>query len=232
MRIWEAFRKNNPKAKQLPPVLPIVFFQDRGEWAPSPHFRDLLDLPADLDPEWLDYLPDFKHAILNLPKLELDAINQDLALRVMIQVLRSILEPQSKTAFTTGYDALQALKDSPDHLSFFRTCMTYLIRAGSTLDRETFYAIIRSSKSNKLKEEAMTIAEQLIQEGRQEGENAGLQKGRQEGERLLLQRQLTRKFGELDFWAQEKLNHAGIDELERWGERIFDARTLETVFGK
>ncbi|MCH8476233.1 MAG: Rpn family recombination-promoting nuclease/putative transposase, partial [Opitutales bacterium] len=52
VRIWEKFRKDHPKAKRLPPILPIVFFQDRGEWTPSPHFRDLLDLPQDLDPEW------------------------------------------------------------------------------------------------------------------------------------------------------------------------------------
>jgi predicted transposase/invertase (TIGR01784 family) len=201
VRIWEVFRKNKPKAKRLPPVLPIVFFQDRGQWAPSPHFHDLLDLPEDLDPQWLDHLPDFKHVILNLSELELDAINQDLVLRVMIEVLRSIFAPDSEASFITAHDALQALKDSPDHLAFFRTCMTYLFRAENTLDRRTVYAIIATSKSPKLREEAMTIAEQLIQEGRQEGE------------RLLLQRQITRKFGGLDFLTQEKVNHASEADL-------------------
>ncbi|MCH8475558.1 MAG: Rpn family recombination-promoting nuclease/putative transposase, partial [Opitutales bacterium] len=57
----------HPKAKRLPPILPIVFFQDRGEWTPSPHFRDLLDLPQDLDPEWLNYLPSFQHATITSP---------------------------------------------------------------------------------------------------------------------------------------------------------------------
>lgn len=235
VRIWETFRKNNPKARRLPPVLPIVFFQDQGEWSPSPHFRNLLDLPEDLDPQWLDFLPDFKHVILNLSELELDAINQDLVLRVVIEALRSVLEPSSEASFITAHDALQALGDSPDHLAFFRTCITYLFRAGNTLDRKTVFAIINTSKSPRLKEEAMTIAEQLIQEGRQEGENVGLKKGRQEGrqegERLLLERLLTRKFGELDFLAQEKINQASEADLEHWAERILDAKTLAEVFG-
>ena len=44
----------------------------------------------------------------------------------------------------------------------------------------------------------MTLADQLIQEGRQEG--------RQEGEAALLQRQLARRFGPLPEWARERLN--------------------------
>ena len=69
----------------------------------------------------------------------------------------------------------------------------------------------------------MTIAEQLIKEGHEEG--------RQEGERLLLQRQITRKFGGLDYLTEEKVNQASEADLERWAERILDAKTLAEVFG-
>ncbi len=72
----------------------------------------------------------------------------------------------------------------------------------------------------------MTIAEQLIKEGGQEGRR----EGELAGERLLVNRLLTRKFGELSYEAQEKLDHANKEELECWGERILEATTLGEVF--
>ncbi len=238
IRIWENFRNEHPQAKSLPPILPIVFFQDRGEWTPSPQFRDLLALPEGIDREWLDYLPDFQHATINLSGLSLESVEHNLALCVTVKVLRAILEPDPADSFETGLRALQDLIDAPDQHTFLRICLTYLTHAGNTLDRKRLYTIISEVKSPNLKDEAMTIAEQLIKEGRQEGRQEGRREGRQEGrregelagERLLLHRQLTRKFGELPYEAQEKLDHANKEELECWGERILDATTLGEVF--
>lgn len=140
----------------------------------------------------------------------------------MIKVLGAILDPDPATAFKQGLRALTDLENAPDHHTFLRICLTYLTRAGNTLDRETLYAIISDEKSRRLKDEAMTIAEQLIQEGRQEG--------RLEGERLVLQRQLVRKFGELDFRTRENIRLAVEQDLELWSERILEAATLEEVF--
>jgi predicted transposase YdaD len=226
LRIWEVFRQRKPKARRLPPVLPVVFFQDRGTWAPSPQFRDLLDLPEDVDPRWLDYLPAYKHAVINLAGLPLEPVAENLALRVMVKVLRAILEPDPATAFADGLRALADLENAPDFHTFLRVCLTYLTEAGNTLDRETLYTILEDVKSSNLKEAAMTIANQL----RQEGEALGMRKGRQEGERLVLQRQLTRKFGELDYHTLEKISLATEQDLELWAERILDAKTPEEVF--
>ena len=108
----------------------------------------------------------------------------------------SSLQPMDK-AFKTGFRALSDLENAPDHLTFLRICLTYLTRAGNTLDRKTLYTIIQEEKSARLKDEAMTIAEQLIQEGRQEGE------------RILLRRQMTRKFGDLSSQASHRLGCGG-----------------------
>ncbi|MGF1531420.1 MAG: Rpn family recombination-promoting nuclease/putative transposase [Puniceicoccaceae bacterium] len=142
LRIWEHFRQRYPKAKRLPPVLPIVFFQNRGKWTQSLHFRDLVDLPAELHPAWREYLPDFQHAVINLSGLSLQPIQHDLTVRVIVKVLRAILEPDPKEAFETGLRALIDLANAPDQDTFMRTCLTYLTKAGKTLDRKTLYTII------------------------------------------------------------------------------------------
>ncbi|WP_017429378.1 hypothetical protein [Vreelandella jeotgali] len=57
------------------------------------------------------------------------------------------------------------------------------------------------------------------EEGRQEGEV--------KGEANLLKTMIVSKYGECPEWVQEKLNEADSEQLGAWGQRIFQASTLE-----
>ncbi|MEQ6885983.1 DUF4351 domain-containing protein [Salicola sp. Rm-C-2C1-2] len=70
----------------------------------------------------------------------------------------------------------------------------------------------------------------IVGRARDEGIQKGLSQGQTEGERALLTRLLKRRFGELDPETQQRLDEASTDELERWGENVLEAQTLEEVF--
>ncbi len=78
------------------------------------------------------------------------------------------------------------------------------------------------------------IFEEGRQEGHQEGHQEGRQEGRQEGqiegERVLVRRQLARRFGVLPAWAEQHIAAADTTALEQWGLRLLDATSLEEVF--
>jgi hypothetical protein len=77
----------------------------------------------------------------------------------------------------------------------------------------------------------VTSVERLaIQRGLQEGEEKGRMEGRMEGQADLLTRQLTKRFGPLAPEIQARLTQATSDQLERWGERLLDAESLDGVF--
>ena len=78
--------------------------------------------------------------------------------------------------------------------------------------------------------EAQAIAKGM-QQGIQQGMQQGVQQGMQLGEALLLQRQLTRRFGELSAAQQARLAAATPAQLEIWGDRVLDAQSLDEVFG-
>jgi hypothetical protein len=65
-------------------------------------------------------------------------------------------------------------------------------------------------------------------------ERMGIEKGRQEGiqqgEVIMLKRLLTRRFGPLPEWAEQRLEQASPQELEGWAERVLEAQQLEGVF--
>ncbi|MEM7152101.1 MAG: Rpn family recombination-promoting nuclease/putative transposase [Myxococcota bacterium] len=54
---------------------------------------------------------------------------------------------------------------------------------------------------------------------------------RMEGEARVLLRLLQLKFGELPSAAQARVHGAGLEQLDRWVERVLTAKTLEEVFG-
>jgi len=65
----------------------------------------------------------------------------------------------------------------------------------------------------------------------EKGLEQGLEQGIPKGESRLLRLLLTRRYGALPGWIEERLDKATIEELERWGERFVDAKSLEEVFG-
>ncbi len=57
-----------------------------------------------------------------------------------------------------------------------------------------------------------------------------LDEGRKEGEVLMLRRQLSRRFGTVPVWAEDRLKQAEQKDLEIWIDRILDAGSVEEVF--
>ena len=78
-------------------------------------------------------------------------------------------------------------------------------------------------------EESTTMAG-VIQRARDEGMQQGMRQGRVEGERVVLERQLRRRFGPLSPPIAQRLHGASAADLETWAENVLDADTLDDVF--
>jgi len=84
---------------------------------------------------------------------------------------------------------------------------------------------------NSVVEEKDMLAEKLGYLGEKE-RLEGRQEGRLEGERRVLQRMMTRRFGELPDWAAKRLDAASAQELETWADEILVTENLEDLFGQ
>jgi hypothetical protein len=61
----------------------------------------------------------------------------------------------------------------------------------------------------------------------EQAKREGEQEGRTEGEQFILSRMLERRFGPLPDGAVERIEGADTTQLEAWGLRLLEARTLE-----
>lgn len=83
-------------------------------------------------------------------------------------------------------------------------------------------------------EEAQRLAESL-ERGRINWNlsiGSARREGLEQGERRVLQRQLTRRFGEPPAWVLQELEHASAETLETWADEILTASSLEELFGR
>ncbi|MCZ7687696.1 MAG: DUF4351 domain-containing protein [Sandaracinaceae bacterium] len=87
--------------------------------------------------------------------------------------------------------------------------------------RAALEALMRSGGYEYQSEFARRYFDEGKAEGRAEGEAAGRAK--------LLVKLLQLKFGALPAELHDRIASASIEELERWGERVLSAATLEDV---
>jgi hypothetical protein len=68
--------------------------------------------------------------------------------------------------------------------------------------------------------------------GIEQGIEKGIEQGIGRGEMMLLRRMLTKRFGKLPEAIEMRLSQASIADLELWGDRLLEAKTLTEIFNE
>ena len=162
VRIWNDYLRNNPGATKLPAILPLVLAQDNKPWKSSTRFADLIDMPEGVGADIKKHIPDFEFQLVELYRMPFDKI---LGTPMGILTLRALKA-----------EKLQALLDDPvwDETlliqlpsASFEMLMRYIL--DRDLDKPAFRRKLKTLRNRKLSKNAMSLAEQFRQEGRQEG---------------------------------------------------------------
>ncbi|MDP2751095.1 MAG: Rpn family recombination-promoting nuclease/putative transposase [Rhodocyclaceae bacterium] len=214
---------------RLPPVLPIVLYNGEKSWTAA---ADIFDLIPPVPGLVEQFKPHLKYLLID----ENAYTESDLAsLKNLVAAVFRIERPVSREAITNLITSLHEwLADRPD----LRRMFAVWIRA--TLMRKTdYHAAI--PEVNDLQELNIMLYERIeswaheahakgMLAGMQQGRQEGRQEGMQQGEGVLLHRQLARRFGASPEAINAKLSHATVEQIELWGDRVLDAKTLDEVF--
>ena len=76
------------------------------------------------------------------------------------------------------------------------------------------------------------LAQYIRDKGFQEGELKGWKDGELKGGRVLLERLLTRRFGQLPDWGRDQLVGATLDQLNLWADRTLEADSIQAVLAE
>lgn len=230
VRIWERSRKQQPQA-WLPLVIAVVVSHAPDGWTTSRSLGDMLDPAVRALPPLAMLAPQFSLLIEDLMCLsDGDLLVRALAAfqKLALWLLRDARDPvRLLDSFGAWHSTMLELLTGSGGPESFDTLIRYMFRVVDPVHREVLRAKLRLL-GPRAEEIVMTIAEQLIEEGRQEGR----EQGRQEVRIANLRRLLVIKFKlqSLDPAYEASLQAAAPEMLDRYLERVLTADSLAAVF--
>jgi predicted transposase/invertase (TIGR01784 family) len=210
---------------RLPPILPIVLYNGSQKWTAATNISELIPVVPGLVSQ---FTPSLHYLLIdenNYTDSELASLHN-----LVAAVFR--LEHASSPSAVSELTNLLAdwLSDRPD----LRRMFALWIRA--TLMRKQEYGIVMPQVDD-LQEIRVMLADKVeewakayIAEGKQEGRQEGRQEGLQQGEVLALQRLLAKRFGVIPADTIALIANAPVVDVERWLDRVIDAKQLSDVF--
>ena len=215
LKIWQRWRADNPASSRLPIIVPVVLAQNEKRWKLEPRFSALFDLTAPERDDFAEYLPDFLFQLIQLAEIPFEKIVGTPLGVITLRILKA--ERIHELLGNAVWDeALLRVLNPDERAALYR----YIARAAD-VDTETFKAKIQALRDHETRAHAMSVADRLIQEGREEGRVEGLEEGLERGEIIgrirMLQDLLHREETPTELLAQRSMEElrALRDELRK-----------------
>jgi hypothetical protein len=201
----------------LPTVVPLVLYNGEDRWsAPS----DLASLLCESLEGAEDFRPQHRYLLIDEHRCE----DHELA------ASQNLVAALFRLEHTRRWDQVRAVASALMEQLATEGLVSLRRAFGTWLDRVSRARFGRGlGNGQEIWETQSMLAERFDrweEEFRQEGREAG----RQEGEATLLTRLLHKRFGDLPAAILARLGAAPAAQIERWGDRLFDATTLSEVF--
>jgi len=222
VRIWEAFLRDNPTAKRLPAIVPVVLHHSPhagGAWSGPTMLSELIDLdPAQLA-AFAGLIPELRFVLDDISQSDdADLQRRTNSAAAALLLLRDARSSQNLLASLERWAILLAeIADAPGGLETLVTLLEYAFRVGEVprQDLEKFARQLGPVST----EAYMTTAEMIANE-------AGAR-----GKAEMLLRLLALRFGSLPAGVSARVATATSEQLDLLAERVLTATTVEDVLG-
>ena len=178
-RIWADALLADNKRRELPPIVPVVFYQGKRRWR---HAREFGELFAAAAREW-PWTPRFEHLLVDQSQAAVgevrgEALGRVAQLALMAAARRRVSE--ARAALLMAAQHMGELARS-GRIELFRAIVRYVITTQDKQNVREFGEALRRHVPGP-GGDMKTYAEELLQEGLRKGRQEGRHEGRQEGQ--------------------------------------------------
>jgi hypothetical protein len=228
--VLRTHRREHPRDRYLPPVLPIVLHADIRPWQSPTDVRELFDL-ARIPPPLQRHLPSLPYVLDDLHDVPPAALRQRAlsvfglcALSALQYLPPAARDERAFAAFLDGWHDVQEqaarLGDAGGGRDLFDALVDYVYATSGLPLPVVQRQLTHRFRDPAMKSKFVSTAQQIRNEGRAEGKAA------------TLLRQITRRFGAPAAGVVARLHAATGDDLDRWTDRILDATSLDDLFAE
>ena len=222
VNLWKSHLDQHPQEKTLPAIFPAVLYHGRRKWNAPFTLGEIIDAGPELD----EYIPHFSYQLYDLRDYEDERLllGDYLAIGVVLYLMKHIFDDDFESILTQVIQSIQKMGDRKAGLEFLEWAMRYTYHArNESKDVLTGY-IHRASQhtgNEETRRVAMSLAERLIQEGKE--------LGFEEGKAAILMKQINKRFGRIPPALEHKLRASKPEVVDQFGESLFDFQSLEDV---
>ena len=223
-RVWSRFEQDNP-GKPLPVIIPVVLHHSDAGWTAPTQFGELFDVGEELRSVMSPFVPDFKFVLDDLSKVDDEALRARAVtelVRLTLLVLQRCRDAEDPVSVLRPWmSTMVAVLTAPNGVDALSAVAGYIMEASEGRPEE-LGAFFREL-GPRAEEAYVTAAEKLTAQVRA--------KALVEGQATLLLKQIALRFGPLSEQARARVLSAEPNELDRWGEKVLSASTLDELFG-
>ena len=167
MNLIDAYVKQHPETKTIPLVIPIVLYHGISRWSHDMNINSLVDAPKALVDAYA-----FKPFIfIDLNQIADEDLRQHLWSGVMQLALKHIFSRDILPHVRAMMDLLSQLEQR-NNQGFVETVLKYIMNRGE-MNQNAFLDLVKTQLSPDMEGKIMTVSEQLIAKGVQEGPPKG-----------------------------------------------------------
>jgi predicted transposase/invertase (TIGR01784 family) len=238
-RVWEVWLRDNPGAKRIPAIAPVVLHHGEGGWTKATAFEELFDLDEATLAALGEHAVRFRFGLDDISFEDDDALKaraMSAFARLVLFCLKHAREPDVLLdRLGRWVDLIREARRAPNGPAALVALFRYILLTNRENKPEAMIVQqLLEAVGEEGKEEILSAGERLIERGRQEGllkgRQEGQQEGRQEGRRELLLKLLRTRFGALPTGLAARVDTADLDQLDRWFERAITAAGVAAVF--
>jgi predicted transposase/invertase (TIGR01784 family) len=160
-RIWDLSFREYPDQRELPAIVPLVFYQGERRWSYSSEFADLF---AESVRDWPG-VPRFSHGLIDQSGLQPDEVQGELKTQLMQLVMLAAYHPalawMEQVARLLG--SLASLAPSGG-INYVRIFVLYILATQEPETAQSFRDVLRQH-APEVGEDLMTYAQELLKEG-------------------------------------------------------------------
>jgi ribosomal protein L31E len=169
------------------------------------------------DKRFTPYIPDFSFVLLDLSGFSDEDIKGEVLCRVGLLLLKHVFTPGYEEKIPDILSLLKTLLEKQTGLQYIETVIRYILSTSEDMSAEELKQIVEEQLSAEQGVLTMTIAEQIRQEGIQQGEIR------------LLCRLMAKKYGLSEKVVRTYLENQTANTLLELGDRILEWDSFDRV---
>jgi predicted transposase YdaD len=234
LRAWEAAQAEPRPPGRLPLVITLVVFHGPRPWSTPRALSELYDAPPEAIEHLRPYLPELKLLLEDLTVTDDAEVPCDDGGKLALLLLRHAHMNDVWNTVDEHRALLQALMRRRGPLPTLQI-LRYVMNVSERAPSEALRRRLFEDLPGDVKEEVMTYADMLREEGEQIGLQRGLQLGKEEARHGAFVDALTRilqvRFGPLPMWASARLETLDENTLLELIPQASSALSVEALLG-